>query len=297
MSKRIAIQLFGHLRTFRKTYKSLVKNVIEANKKAGYEVDIFIHSWTETDHSDIIWHNLTQRKRGTIVTEEIIQEVKKYYNPQRMLIEPQRKTPDYQINVRGRTVLFKVVTNVAYTVYKSSEIRRIYADENELAYDYVIVTRPDILFKTPFLLDKFLSEYKKFNMEVPINGLFFADATFFYLFIDDSHVKRASDVLYFGNESTINKAANLYNVLINLFTEEDIKNYFQNYITVEYVWFSHWLSENLDPIKINYPMNICFSIVRTLDFMIQNKNIIIHFIRKILKNIMPYGLIIHKNYK
>jgi hypothetical protein len=81
MSKKIAIQLFGHLRTFRLTYKNFIRNIIEVNKKDGYMVDVFIHTWTETDHSDKTWNNPHGLKRGSEVTEDIINEIYKYYNP------------------------------------------------------------------------------------------------------------------------------------------------------------------------------------------------------------------------
>jgi hypothetical protein len=88
MNKRIAVQFYGHLRSFEKTYKAFVKYVVEEQKrKNNYEVDVFIHTWAETDHSSIAYHNLNGEKRGGVVDNDIIQKVKKYYNPKELLVE------------------------------------------------------------------------------------------------------------------------------------------------------------------------------------------------------------------
>lgn len=42
--KKLAIHLYGHLRTFQRTKDNFYKNLIEPNKK-NYEIDIFIHTY------------------------------------------------------------------------------------------------------------------------------------------------------------------------------------------------------------------------------------------------------------
>ena len=53
----IAIQLFGHLRTFEQASSSFLQNVVEVNKADGHDVDIFIHTWDELDHSTVNYRN------------------------------------------------------------------------------------------------------------------------------------------------------------------------------------------------------------------------------------------------
>lgn len=55
--KRIAIELCGLSRTYRDTAFSLLENLIIPNEMEGYAVDVFIHTWTESDSSDVVWHN------------------------------------------------------------------------------------------------------------------------------------------------------------------------------------------------------------------------------------------------
>jgi hypothetical protein len=299
MPKRIAVQLFGHLRSFRRTYKSFLKHVVEANKVDGYEVDIFIHTWTETDHSDIVWHNPTGKTRGSTVTDMVINEIQRYYNPKKIVIETQIDTIDYQFvrKWEGPTITtsYKHIINTAYTVYKSSELRREYAKERTIKYDYVIVTRPDILFKEPFLLNSILSVYKKYNMEIPHNGLFFADGTINHLSVDDIHFRTTSDVFYFGSEETIDKATSLFKTIPT--DNEDIQNMSksqQYHYNFEYIWFSHWSAENLIAMRIRYQLETSFVIVRTLEVIINYKKYFLGIIKFIIKLFLPYGILVFK---
>ena len=57
MTKKIAVQMFGHLRTFEHTYKSFFENLINPNKEDGYEIDIFIHTWDKLE-ANATYHNL-----------------------------------------------------------------------------------------------------------------------------------------------------------------------------------------------------------------------------------------------
>ena len=49
--KRLAIQFFGHTRTYKKTYESFLKNIVEPNLKDGWQIDIFIHTWDMSSSS------------------------------------------------------------------------------------------------------------------------------------------------------------------------------------------------------------------------------------------------------
>jgi hypothetical protein len=301
MSKRIAIQLFGHLRSFRMTYKSLIKNIVETNKQDGYDIDIFIHTWTETDHSDITWHNPNGKKRGVAMTENIKNEIYTFYKPKKILIEKQLETDDFIVHGKVRKeFLYKIILNLAYTVYKSSELRRAYKDETGIVYDYVIVTRPDILFYKPFRLNSFLSVYEKYNMEVPKNALFVPycfhnkeyndnkDVVYDRQFIIDT------DLLFFAQEFVIDKATNIYSKL-NGKNSSILKDFYCN----GFLWYHNWLDEQIEPIRLEYNERICFDIKRTNETILDTItagggggiHIIIRFIRKVIKLLLPYGIL------
>ena len=62
--KHLAVQLFGHLRTFEKTFNSFYNNVVKPNEDAGYSIDIFIHTWDEFECTTQQWHNCNLLQKG-----------------------------------------------------------------------------------------------------------------------------------------------------------------------------------------------------------------------------------------
>ena len=175
MTKRIAIQLFGHLRSFRKTFDNFWKCIVIPNQMAGYEIDVFMHTWDETDHSTITWHNEAGEQRGREVNEEVIDFIMKNYKPKKLLVQKQVDADDYIIKekIADAPRAYKGVVNVAYTKYMSTRLRKEYESEHNVQYKYVIMTRPDILFHSAFDIEKFLLVYEKYGWQVPGNGLFF----------------------------------------------------------------------------------------------------------------------------
>jgi hypothetical protein len=292
MQKRLAIQLFGHLRSFRKTYKSLLKNIVEVNKQDGYEIDIFIHTWTETDHSDVTWNNPDGEKRGVGITESIKSEIYTYYNPKKLLIEKQLVTDDFMVYGKVRKELkYKILLNLAYTAFKSSEIRNGYEKETGIRYDYVIVTRPDIIFHKPMSIDKFLSIYEKYTMEMPKNALFVP-----YLFHNEEYISNdnvvqdkrfliEADLFFWGPSNIVDKAVNVYTKINN-------KNspYLKDFYCNSFLWYRNWIDEQIDPVKIVYNEKNHFDILRTQKMTHIRVKGILRFIKHVIRLILPYGL-------
>ena len=54
---RIAIYLYGHMRTYKNTYKKFLENIVNPNIKDGWKIDIFIHTWDIFSITDPnVWH-------------------------------------------------------------------------------------------------------------------------------------------------------------------------------------------------------------------------------------------------
>ncbi len=165
MAKRIALQLFGHLRTWDKTYKNLFKYVIEPNKAKGYEIDIFIHTWDELEHTEPrSWYNKDKKISGKKLTQKQISIIKKKYAPKKMLIESQLLPTQGYNDKRGK--------NIAHTFYQCNKLREEYEKENSINYDLVIVTRPDIKFLFPLQLDRV---FEDFTVEELKNTVLYSD--------------------------------------------------------------------------------------------------------------------------
>lgn len=265
MSKRVAIQLFGHLRSYKKTSESLFKYLVQPQVDNGYEVDIFIHTWDETDHSTITWHNKNGEQRGRTVTTEVIKEVKKIYHPKKLLVEKQVDAPDYIITekIASAPRSYKGVVNVAYTKYMASVLRRDYAREHNISYDYVIVTRPDIVFHEDFIIDDFLRVYNVYNWEVPQNGLFFGFNFFARGLVEDKHMLGGSDIIFFGSENVIDTATSCYREIENNVISTN--NISDDFYCFEIFWYQYWIKHGLEPIRIKYIQFSSFNIIRNVE--------------------------------
>lgn len=148
---KVAIQLYGHIRSYKQTYKSLKKYIVEPNIKRGFQFDIFIHTWDELDASQKTWHyKKSKNNMGKKLKESEVQKVKKFYRPSSIVITPQQKlnTKDMQIMKQNNLDMnfMEMIKNVSYSIRKVNEIRKRYSEENHIQYDLVIQTRPDILF-------------------------------------------------------------------------------------------------------------------------------------------------------
>ena len=85
--KRLAIQFFGHTRTYEKTYESFFKNIVESNVKDGWQIDIFIHTWDMSSSSDGSWYNRQDLFDIHLLSQDDIENIRKIYNPKVFLVE------------------------------------------------------------------------------------------------------------------------------------------------------------------------------------------------------------------
>ena len=203
MSKKIAILFFGHLRTYEKTYKYFVKNLLNPQIKSGYEVDIFLHTWDELSsakgshyehkkhlkiNSDINDKPLSEQDRLNIIN---------FYSPKAYLIE-QRKPEFNQVTSRERL----------------AKLCKDYELEQNFKYDYYFFTRPDILFYKKFIFDEYLNLYKKEpglkRLGLPENHTFIAGNPFRLKIIDFRYICE-NDLFYI--KSSLQKDE--FNILLN----------------------------------------------------------------------------------
>lgn len=262
MTKRIAIQIFGHLRSFEQTVDSLHEYLVLPNKKRGYEVDIFMHTWDETDLSTIAWHNQQGEKLGRKVTKEIVDFIEEKYSPRKYLVEAQIDVPEQMLTAKlGRFACsYKGFVNTTYTQFMSNKLREDYEKENKIKYDWVIVTRPDILFHQPLDIEKILHVYKDYGWQIPKNGLFFGHNLFARGDVEDKHMYGGTDLIFFGNPKTINKSSSFYKLIAeNKITPQEID---KNFYCFEAFWYAYWLRKRIEPIRIKYFQFSSYNIIR-----------------------------------
>ncbi len=259
MTKRLAIQFSGHLRTFDKTYKSFYENVILPNKNAGYEIDVFMHTWDELEYTAEQWHNKDfPELRGKKLTKEQVDFVEKNYNPVKWEYTPQIDTGDNTVfpEFTGGCTAYQSMVNVWYTKYRVNELRLEYEKQNNITYDYVINTRADIYYKTPFVIDDILEPYNSLlrNIDTVENKLFFSGCHRSKP-VKTEQLLAASDILYFGKPNVINKSASIYSEL----NKEELNKHF---ISWEYylIYTAHKYS--IMPVQLKYALNKDWKILR-----------------------------------
>jgi hypothetical protein len=144
---RIAIYLYGHMRTYKNTYKKFLENIVNPNIKDGWKIDIFIHTWdifSITDPNS--WQdkqNLFPTLNNKKLTQTDMNEIINIYNPKKIVFEPDNGKPAQRY----------------HKVRAVNKLRLDYEKEHNIKYDFFITTRPDIYFLKPFILNVYLKFY------------------------------------------------------------------------------------------------------------------------------------------
>ncbi|EAI3897837.1 TPA: hypothetical protein ACV154_001744, partial [Campylobacter jejuni] len=184
MIKKLAIQLFGHMRTYELTYQKFRENIIEVNLRDGWEIDLFIHTWDKFNSSSKSWHeNLNLFSNNNYLTKEDKNKIQRLYNPKFLSIEP------LEDGVHGG-LLSKI---------RGNELRKQYSNNN---YTYILYTRPDLLFINPFRIDTFLSIYLQGaykNIGLPKKHTFCCNNFFRGRKVADPRILNEGDLIYFSD--------------------------------------------------------------------------------------------------
>ncbi|WP_086226134.1 hypothetical protein [Campylobacter devanensis] len=207
IQKRLAIQFFGHTRTYKKTYESFFKNIVEPNLKDGWQIDIFIHTWDMSSSSDGSWHNGRDLFDINPLNQNDIDDIKRIYSPKSFLVE------HLQEGAHGGGESKK----------RGNRLRERYEIENNIKYDYVLYTRLDILFATPLNISKYIDLYTMhFEMKpygLPEKHCFCPFNPFVRMPVIDMRYINEGDIVYFTNyphdEFASCHCKDLFNILID----------------------------------------------------------------------------------
>lgn len=163
MSK-IALCISGQPRRALETFPYIYEYIIKPNN-----ADVFIHMHYDSNNRYI---EKSHADNGNCVLEENIdKKVIELYQPKKYEIEsprnfqkPNIKIPDKRLeNIKKmnhhknwtdeehRSHIVKQLTSMYYSIYKSNELKEIYANENGFVYDYVIRIRFDLLPREPII--------------------------------------------------------------------------------------------------------------------------------------------------
>lgn len=261
--KRIAIELYGLTRSYNKTFDSFFFNLLQPNYKDDYIIDIFIHTWSETESSDIVWHNPTGKVKGRIIDNIIYKDLIDKYTPKAIIVDNPFDI-DKNILIRGTLCnnkrSYSSLISVSYSRYKVNELRKQYEKENNIHYDWVIATRMDINFHTPFRINDYLNSYGIWQMETDKKTVYTACDPFGDNKIELGSTTLRSDIIIFSTPELMDEVCAFY---------QDIKEHkidsdfiLDNYICLEYLFVKYLNSKNISTTKIKYIYRKDFSIAR-----------------------------------
>ncbi|EAI3897101.1 TPA: hypothetical protein ACV154_001663, partial [Campylobacter jejuni] len=191
-NKRLAIHLYGMIRTYERTYKSFLENVCRINKIDGWKIDIFMHTWDVFNLVDnSTWHkknNYFPTMNNKKLTDEDIENIKAVYSPTKFQIDSD--TREY-----GRYESIKRAMN----------LRKVYEEEQGIKYDWFLTTRTDIFFMNPLRISNYIDfysqhvEFKYFGIANKMNFCVSYPFRGGGIQVIDHRHPNESDILWFSN--------------------------------------------------------------------------------------------------
>lgn len=217
MQKRLAIQFYGYLRSFESCRDSFFENCVKPIEKAGFEVDIFMHTWEEVDGKTLSWSIEKIDKDFETTKSPSVEFLCEFYGAKKVKITPQIENEDTDKFVKcrgGQDYRYKSILNPYFSIFSVNSLRQQYEQENGVEYDLVAFIRADLFFHAEIDLDWL--------------GPFNENKIFGYYWLGASELCKF-DCFYIGQPNTINKIAQIYTKLdfadlqkANLFNPESI---------------------------------------------------------------------------
>lgn len=277
---KIAVQLFGHLRTYQKCALSLQKYLLKQ-----YDCDVFMHTWSETEATTLTWHN--ENRKPKKVDDNVRNKIYKYYNPVKIKIENQQHIAN-DLSVAclhndGKTPISAAGMNfMLYAQKQVNLLRQQYQQETNKHYDYVIMLRPDVCLEMPFRIDLWAREIETaidFKARFcAINGCAESKSMAFGSDI-------ASDILYFARPEDMDM---IVSALDELVFSPDTKMW-----NPESLITAHLFKRGIASLNLHYYLNRNWFIIRPLRFQKKiMKNLIrikfsSHFLHIVLLDFLP----------
>ena len=148
---KIAVQMFGHLRTYKKCASMLKKHLLD-----NYDCDVFMHTWDSVDHMTQTWHNYRISPDKKLTPSELEKEVRKSYSITDMKMEKQIVKDLGTINAIGKDISLFGMKSMLHGISEATRLREKFQKQHKIKYDFVLTIRPDILLKESFEIKKFL---------------------------------------------------------------------------------------------------------------------------------------------
>ena len=161
--KKIAICLFGQPRDYVIGHKN-IKDLIEHQEQ--YDCDIFFHCWNIENHTvytSAEWREIPKKSLLIEDMDVVNQQLLELYKPVKYKFE--NSIDKFNENIYNDTIAYKNITNdkilqninnILSQMYSRNEVRKLFEQhisETNIEYDYVIMTRFDVMKKINLKLE------------------------------------------------------------------------------------------------------------------------------------------------
>jgi hypothetical protein len=149
---KVAVQIFGHLRTFERCAPTLKENLL--NRYPDNEV--FLHTWDRIESETITHHE--RFCMPSPVDGHTIAAIEDHYHPRRIAIESQAPRQLGEVTLaNGTRTAISGIRYMLSSMQRANQLRERYSSETGTTYDVVVTVRPDIALYRPLDLGTFLS--------------------------------------------------------------------------------------------------------------------------------------------
>lgn len=247
---KVAVQFFGHLRTYADCWESINKFILKK-----YDCDVFMHTWDTLDSHTKTWHNFRVDEEEKSVME-LEEELKWIYSLKSLKIEKQQLVDEGNLVCQGKEISIFGLHAMLYSMREVNKMREAYQREKNVKYDYVLVVRPDVKLLSNF---NFLDYANPQNTvpEILNNSIYLAGFYKFKYLLNDFRFIGASDVLFFGIPLVVSK---LYDHVDDIFNQ--IKKIETSRYGPEYSFIYCMENLGIKPKLINYLFNEKCQIIR-----------------------------------
>lgn len=234
---RVALLLFGFLRSYKHNYKNLKNSLLDK-----YKCDIFVHISKDESSNDKYINNNN--------LSDSIQNVINLYNPISFICEKDTTT----ISTVSNSII-----KYFYKLYQINSLKKHYESLHNFKYDLVILLRPDIYFTNNY-------QFIESNINLIKTN---------HLIYPGSELNRIKDTKYsvndhicIGNSITVNRYCKFYKYLIS--NNDIISNKSTKTLTSEKLLYQYLIKNNYkykidNEIKYKLILSIANSIAVTGD--------------------------------
>jgi len=266
---KVAVQLYGHLRTYKKCFSSLKRHLLDK-----HDCDIFVHTWDTVDHNTPTWHKYCSENAIKKIEEK---EIISLYHPKLLKIETQLPKDLGVLTANKNQISVFGIQSMFYSMKSVNDLRQKYEKDKNIQYDFVIFIRPDILLLGDFNIENFIKNYTQKEL---ITRVFHAGKLKASNF--DFEWIVGEDVLFFLKSQAANSLFSDLSNLCRCTQNQSVIPYGPEYFLIQ-----EEERMGLKPVLLRYSWGQHFDILRSFSWRILRRQLIsIRLRRKKLKIIL-----------